>query len=624
MRKSLKWLGAIVCILVLLVVLTVVCLVTFVNPNRFKPLIAEQVMKYTGRQLTIEGDLSWSLIPYLGVKTGHVLLSNPAGFEQKIFAEVQHATFGVKLLPLFDKRIESSGILLDGLKLNLIKDANGKNNWQFQQPLVNTSQPLMADRSRSNQMRRMRAGLAIEGVEVTNAEINWTDKQKNQFLTIEKLNLQAKDISLLKPFSISSDFNFTNKNPDLSGHVKMTSDTSFNVEQQIFSLRNLVLDEQLQQGTKKYNWQVKGDVIADLQQQTVQWTNFQGQLGNLNLTGKISIVNLTTTPHVAGHFQIQPCDLKEVLKSMGQDMANVQTLKNMSGIIDFTAAANVLDVQGKFKIDTVEAKQVKLSNVMIPMHYQIGVLELAPITADFYQGSLQSTVKVNLTGAVPQIAMDSKFTNVHMEPLLEDLGGSNHKLKLQGVGNIALQTTTLGNSADALMKNLNGTGQVTFNQGVLQGIDIGFLIDSAYSVLKQQALTTPNTKKTLFDSLTGNLVFRDGVMVNDDLVLTAPRFKTNGKGSIDLVNQKIDFHLQTVLSQATVEQKNNWGNLYGLPIPINIAGNLKDPVIRLDTGALVKVVADQQIKKIESKVQDQLKDKVQGKASEMLKSLLGR
>ncbi len=623
MRKSLKWLGAIVSILVLLVILTAVCLVTFVNPNRFKPLIAEQVMKYTGRQLTIEGDLSWSLFPYLGVKTGHVLLSNPTGFEQKIFAEMQHATFGVKLFPLFHKRIESSGILLDGLKLNLIKEANGKNNWQFQQSLANTAQPVVG-RSDQNPMRRLSAGLAIEGIEVTNAEVNWTDKQKNQFLTIEKLNLQAKDISFLKPFSISSDFNFISKNPALSGHVKMTSEISLSVDQQIYSFRNLVVDEQLQQGTKKYNWQVTGDVIADLQQQTLQWTNFHGQLGGLNLTGKISIVNLTTTPHAAGHFQIQPCDLKEVLQSSGQDMTNVQTLKNMSGDIDFTAAANTVDVKGKFKIDTVEAKQVKLTNVMVPMHYQIGVLELAPITADFYQGSLQSTVKVNLTGVVPQIAMDSKLTSVHIEPLLQDLGGNNQKLKLQGVGDIALQVTTVGSSSDAIVKNLNGTGQVNFNQGVLQGMDIGYLIDSAYSVLKQKALTTTNTKQTQFDSLTGNLVFRDGVMVNDDLVLNSPRFKTDGKGSIDLVNQKIDYHLQTVLSQATTDQKNDWGNLYGLPIPINIAGYLKDPAIRLDTGVLVKAVADQQVKKIEAKVQDQLKDKVQGKAGQMLQSLLGR
>ncbi len=624
MRKSIKWLGAFVSILVLLIILTAVCLVTFVNPNRFKPLIAEQVLKYTGRQLTIEGDLSWSLFPYLGVKTGHIVLSNPAGFEQKVFAEMQHATIGVKLFPLLHNRIESSGILLDGLKLNLITEANGKNNWQFQQPLADTAKPFSTDHSHDNQMKKLSAGLLISGIEVTRAEVNWTDKQKKQVGSIENLSLKAKNISFLKPFPISSEFHFRTKNPALSGHVKLTSETSLSIDQQIFSFRDLILIAQLQQDTKKFDWRLTGDVIADLQQQTVQWTHFHGQMGPLDLTGKIGVVDLTAAPYATGHFQIQPFDLKELLQSVGQDMVNVQVLKNMSGDIDFTAAANAIDVQGKFKIDTIEAKHVKLSHVLIPMHYQIGILELAPITANFYQGDLQSNVKVNLTGAVPQIAMQSKLLNVHVEPLLQDLGSNNQKLKLKGMGNIELQiTTAAGSNSDAMVKNLNGTGHISFNQGVLQGMDIGYLIDSAYSVLKQKALMTTDTKQTTFDSMTGNVVFRDGVMVNDDLALNSPRFKTNGKGTIDLVNQKIDYHLQTVLSQSTMDQKNDWGNLYGLPIPINIVGSLKDPSIRLDTAVLVKAVADQQIKKIELKVQDQIKEKVQGKAGEMLQNLLG-
>lgn len=623
MRKTLKWLATIISILILLIILTLVCLVTFVNPNRFKPLIADQVLKYTGRQLTIEGDLSWSLFPYLGVKTGHVLLSNRAGFDQKIFAEMRHATFGVKLLPLFHNKLESSGLVLDGLKVNLIKEVNGKNNWQFQPMVVKTNGVVVAP-SNSSEMNRLSAGIAIEGVQVTNAEINWIDKQKKQFISIEKLNLQAKDISTLKPFSFSSDFDVTSKNPEITSHIKLSADTSFNTDQQIYSFRNLVMTAHVVQSAKKYDTQLKGDVIADLNQQTLQWTGFNGQLNNVNVTGKVSIVNLSSAPHLAGHLQVQPFDLKDMLQSSGQDMSNIQTLKNMSGDVDFSVASNVLDVQGKFKIDTVEVKQLKLTNVIIPVHYQIGVLDLAPLTANLYQGSLQSNIKVNLTGAVPQIAMQSKLMNVQIEPLIQDLGGISQKLRLQGVANVGLQITTLGDNADAIVKNLNGTGQINCNQGVLQGIDIGYLIDSAYSVLKQKALATPNTKQTLFNSLTANVIFRDGVIVNDDLALNSPRFKTAGKGTLDLVNQKIDYHLQTVLIQATPEQKNDWGNLYGLPIPISLTGSLKDPAIRLDTGVLVKAVADQQIKQVGTKAQEQLQDKVKSKASELLHNLLGQ
>ena len=51
----------------------------------------------------------------------------------------------------------------------------------------------------------------ISSINVSDAEINWIDKQTKQSGSLEKLNLYAKNISFLKPFSISSEFNFTNK-----------------------------------------------------------------------------------------------------------------------------------------------------------------------------------------------------------------------------------------------------------------------------------------------------------------------------------------------------------------------------------------------------------------------------
>ena len=84
MRKFLKFAGILIAFLVALILLAIILLITFVSPNRLKPVLTEQVMKYTGRQLLIDGDMSWTFFPYLGVKVGHSSLSNPADFNQKI------------------------------------------------------------------------------------------------------------------------------------------------------------------------------------------------------------------------------------------------------------------------------------------------------------------------------------------------------------------------------------------------------------------------------------------------------------------------------------------------------------------------------------------------------------
>ncbi|MCE3238733.1 MAG: AsmA family protein [Gammaproteobacteria bacterium] len=624
MKKPLKLISLFIGILLLLVIFFSVCVVTFVNPNRFKPLIVEQAMKYTGRQLTMDGDLSWTFFPYFGVKTGHILLGNPEGFTQKTFAEINHATIGIRLFPLFHKKIESSGIMLDGLKLNLITEVNGQKNWQFQNPVntVNNNNPPEYFSQRSK-IKQLSVGLAISGFDIKNAEVNWINRQNNQSVSIEKLAFHAKNVSLLNPFSIKGEFNFFSKNPALSGHIAFTDDISMNLDQQVFSCRNFVLNATVQQGNKKFNGKITGDMVADLSQQTIEWSHFRGQLENLALTGKIDVVDLASHPHVTGHLQIQPFGLNELPHLIKDNLANIQMLKNARGDIDFTTAMNGIDVQGKLNIDAVQINHLTLNNIVIPVRYQIGVLELSTVTANFYKGALQTNIKVNLTGAVPQIATQGRLVNVQVAPLLHDLG-ANQKLTFTGIGNIDFQTTTQGLDANILLKNLNGISHISFNQGTLQGIDFAYLLDSAYAFAKQKPLTTTNTHQTDFGNLTATILIQEGVLINNDLVMDSPRFKTTGKGNLNLVNKKIDYHLQVFLNKLSVNQRNDWGNLYGLAIPIRVVGDVQNPTISLDTAALAQEIAQEEIKKVQLKVKEQLQDKVKGKAGKLLQDLLGQ
>jgi AsmA protein len=355
----------------------------------------------------------------------------------------------------------------------------------------------------------------------------------------------------------------------------------------------------------------------------MEWSHFCGQLENLILTGKIDVMDLYSHPHATGHLQIQPFGLNELPNFIKDNLTNIQTLKNVRGDIDFTTAINAVDVQGKLNIDAVQINHLAFNNIVIPVRYQIGVLELNAVTANFYKGVLQATIKANLTGAVPQIATQGRLINVQAAPLLHDLG-ANQKLAFTGVGNIDFQTTTQGLDTNTLLKNLNGMGRINFNQGILQGIDLAYLLDSAYAFAKQKPLMTANTHQTDFGNLTATLVMQDGVLINNDLVMDSPRFQTIGKGNLNLVNQKIDYHLQVLLNKLSVNARNDWGNLYGLPIPIRVVGDVQNPMISLDTAVLAQEIAQEEIKKVQLKVKQQIQDKVKGKAGELLQNLLGQ
>ncbi len=528
MKKTLKRIAMVISAIILLTVITAIVLVTFISPNRFKPMIIEQVQINTGRQLVIDGELSWSFFPYLGLKAGHMSLSNPAGFNQKIFAEIDQASMGVKLLPLLTSQIETSGLVLKGVKLNLIKNAANETNWRiFEKKSDNTTSKTMGAFS-----------LAIPSVDVTNVQVNWTDETSKTSATISDLELNAKNISLNDSFPVSTQFKFASTTNNLAGNFSLKGNVN---------LKNSTAEAQL---------------VMNAQ--------------NITLHGKVNITELLSQPKVTGQF----------------------------------------------KIDELKTEKFKAKNVNAQMLFEKGILQLNPVTAEMYQGQLNGQMTVNLNGASPQTSTQAAITNIQVEPLLKDLS-PNNKFKVKATGNINFSVTTVGTDKNELVRNLNGTGRFSFNKGVLEGVDIGFLMDTAQSVMQKQIPKNSNANQTPFESLTGTFTIHSGVMSNNDLLLDASRVEAKGNGTINLTNETINYSLVLHSKQ---QQKNGVWNLYGLNIPVHVTGSLDNPNIRLDTDAILKQAVQKEVQnvkeKVQEKVQDQIKDQLKGGANNLLKNLI--
>ncbi|MBQ0725479.1 MAG: AsmA family protein, partial [Cycloclasticus sp.] len=111
--------------LLLLVVVAVIVVPFVIDPNDYREQIQSVVKDKTGRDLVINGDLSLSVFPWIGVGVKDASLSNASGFKAKHFAEIKEANIKVKLLPLLSQQVEVSTVVLNGLRLNLEKNKAG-------------------------------------------------------------------------------------------------------------------------------------------------------------------------------------------------------------------------------------------------------------------------------------------------------------------------------------------------------------------------------------------------------------------------------------------------------------------------------------------------------------------
>ena len=99
------------------------------DPNDYKDDIAEQVREETGRELQIDGDITFTIYPWLGIELNSLTLSNAAGFGDKPFLKTSLVKARVKLLPLLRKEVEMDTLVLHGATINLARNDKGVTNW---------------------------------------------------------------------------------------------------------------------------------------------------------------------------------------------------------------------------------------------------------------------------------------------------------------------------------------------------------------------------------------------------------------------------------------------------------------------------------------------------------------
>ena len=172
MNALLRSLLIIVAAIVGIVTFASVALYLFFDPNDYREEISAGVKEATGRDLTIEGDLSLSIFPWLAIEVGQTELGNAEGFSDQPFMRFADASLSVRMLPLILSQEATVGTAsIEGLVVNLEVAADGSTNWDdlssaeeidpFDAPEID-AEPTKVD---------------FGSIEVSDANISYTDAQ---------------------------------------------------------------------------------------------------------------------------------------------------------------------------------------------------------------------------------------------------------------------------------------------------------------------------------------------------------------------------------------------------------------------------------------------------------------
>lgn len=121
--RAIKAAFSIICLLIVICIIAAGCLIYFVDPNKVKPVLIDEVKKETGYLLTIDGKLSWSFYPRLAIKADHLQLKQPG--ETSAFLDASNVHIATDLMEVLRSHEKLEGkVTVSNLALMNIKSEN--------------------------------------------------------------------------------------------------------------------------------------------------------------------------------------------------------------------------------------------------------------------------------------------------------------------------------------------------------------------------------------------------------------------------------------------------------------------------------------------------------------------
>ena len=276
------------------------------------------------------------------------------------------------------------------------------------------------------------------------------------------------------------------------------------------------------------------------------------------------------------------------------------------------SALKAINADGELRIGWLNLANVKSTNVRIKLKADDGVAQLAPFSANLYEGAMNGSLQVDAR-AIPQIAFKQNMTGIAIGPLLVDAINND---MLSGKGNLNLDVKTSGATVNTLKKSLNGTAGLNLADGAVKGIDIAGTIrgykDKLSSLKGQASVEGDKTQKTDFSEMSATFNIKNGVAHNDDLNMKAPLFRITGSGDIDIGNETIDYLAKpTVVKTLAGQGGAGLDELSGVTIPVKLTGTFAKPKYALDFAGVATAMAKKKVI-----------DKVGGEKGEAVQKLL--
>ncbi|WP_460368766.1 AsmA family protein [Pseudomonas sp. Tul1A2] len=326
-----KILGLVLLGLLLIIVAAGFALTHLFDPNDYKDEIRQIARDKAHIELTLNGDIGWSLFPWLGLELHEAsvaTLINPT----EPYADLQMLGLSVRVLPLLRREVQMSDVRVEGLNLRLKRDKNGHGNWEDIGKVPTAAAPAGTPAPASTAAAEAPAQpekppqpirLDIDSLTVNNARVEYNDELTGKQFSAESIQLSTGPVHDSTNIPVKATAFLGTNQPVLRVRTELTGELRIERALQRYRFEDMKLSGELAgdplQG-KTMTFAAQGQLSLDKAANVAEWTGIKISANQLRALGELKANDLDKTPQITGGLSIAQFDLAKFVDSIGQKL----------------------------------------------------------------------------------------------------------------------------------------------------------------------------------------------------------------------------------------------------------------------------------------------------------------
>jgi AsmA protein len=263
---------------------------------------------------------------------------------------------------------------------------------------------------------------------------------------------------------------------------------------------------------------------------------------------------------------------------------------------------NTMNLDGTMSVGRLKLAGMQFQDVAGAIKIADGDMKLQDLRTRLYGGTFNGSFNVRAAGNQPGLALDGRAENLDLAPLISAL--TAEPANFSGTGSFDLD---LAGSGRTVIQNVEtAAGNVSFNManGAIKGFNLGHALCKAYNFTQRAPAPPDQPAETAYVAIKGTAAVTGGTAQSEDLLARTSFMDVAGKGSLQLVEQELNYDFDATLTNPiAITNCNTLDRFVGGSLPFEIEGTVTAPSITPDFSRLVQ-------QQLQDKLEDRLKDRL--------------